>query len=87
MRRLRILTWASRPDYLRCLAQTPHELIVVSPGGREARGQKLGLLEAPVVVRQDVDGVLVGAASLTAESFVPIIEAAMLAHAVHAAAA
>jgi len=35
----------------------------------------------------DVDGVLVGAASLTAESFVPIIEAAMLAHAVHAAAA
>ena len=44
MRRLRILTWASRPDYLRCLAQTPHELIVVSPGGREARGQKLDVI-------------------------------------------
>lgn len=34
MRRLRILTWATRPDYLRCLAQTLHELIAVSPGER-----------------------------------------------------
>jgi len=38
MRRLRIFTWATRPDYLRCLAQTPHELIVVSPGGRAEHG-------------------------------------------------
>ena len=29
MRRLRILTWATRPDYLRCLAQTSHEFLVV----------------------------------------------------------
>jgi hypothetical protein len=32
MRRLRILTWATRPDYLHSLAHTSHELIVVSPG-------------------------------------------------------
>jgi hypothetical protein len=38
MHRLRILTWAIRPDYLRCLAQTSHELIIVSPGGRAADG-------------------------------------------------
>jgi len=38
MRRLRIFTWATRPDYLRCLAQTPHELVVVSPGGRAEHG-------------------------------------------------
>ena len=31
MRRLRILTWATRPDYLHCLAHTGHELLVVSP--------------------------------------------------------
>jgi hypothetical protein len=40
MRRLRILTWATRPDYLRSLAQTAHELVVVSPGeGRSAHGE------------------------------------------------
>lgn len=40
MRRLRILTWATRPDYLRSLAQTSHELLVVSPGeGRSAHGE------------------------------------------------
>src|SRR5260221_9008274 len=38
MRRLRILTWSTRPDYLRCLAQTSHELVVVSPGGRAEHG-------------------------------------------------
>ncbi|HUQ26586.1 MAG TPA: glycosyltransferase [Burkholderiales bacterium] len=39
MRRLRILTWATRLDYLRCLAQTSHELIVVSSGqGRPDHG-------------------------------------------------
>lgn len=32
MRRLRILTWATRPDYLRLLAHTGHEWLVVSPG-------------------------------------------------------
>src|SRR5262245_41477989 len=30
MRRLRILTWATRPDYLHCLAHTGQELLVVS---------------------------------------------------------
>lgn len=29
MRRLRILTWATRPEYLRCLAQTPHDFVVL----------------------------------------------------------
>src|SRR6185503_16256085 len=29
MRRLRILTWATRPEYLRCLAQTPHDFLVL----------------------------------------------------------
>ena len=38
MRRLRILTWATRPDYLRCLAQTSHELLVVSSRGRSEHG-------------------------------------------------
>jgi hypothetical protein len=57
MRRLRILTWAARPDYLRCLAQTSHELLVVgrsdhdeaAPNVRgiapdEARRQKFDLI-------------------------------------------
>jgi len=38
MRHLRILTWATRPDYLRCLAQTSHELLVISPGVRSEHG-------------------------------------------------
>jgi hypothetical protein len=42
MRRLRILTWANRPEYLRCLAHTPHELIVVTPSqGHSAQGEPL----------------------------------------------
>lgn len=60
MRRLRILTWPTRPDYLRTLARTGHELIVVGGGpGRpdhawpenvrevapeEARRQKVDML-------------------------------------------
>src|SRR3954471_4254551 len=32
MHRLRILTWATRLDYLRSLAQTSHEFLVVSSG-------------------------------------------------------
>lgn len=60
MRRLKILTWPTRPDYLRCLAQASHELVVVSPpqgrsdhgwpenvrpvGADEARRQKIDLI-------------------------------------------
>lgn len=35
MRRLRILTWATRPDYLQCLAQTQHEFLVVGRSDHE----------------------------------------------------
>ena len=41
MRRLRILTWAGRPDYLRCLAETCHELIVVAAGREPHRGDAM----------------------------------------------
>jgi hypothetical protein len=57
MRRLRILTWAARPDFLHSLAQTSHELLVVghsdhgeaAPNVRaiapdEARRQKFDLI-------------------------------------------
>lgn len=36
MRRLRILTWATRPEYLQCLAQTPHEFLVVGLSDHDA---------------------------------------------------
>ena len=40
MRRLRILTWPTRPDYLRSLAQTGHDFLVVPPGeSRSAHGE------------------------------------------------
>lgn len=60
MRRLRILTWSTRPDYIRLLAHTGHEFLVVAPpqsrsdhgwpenvreiGVEEARRQKIDLI-------------------------------------------
>lgn len=49
MRRLRILTWATRPDYLRSLARTGHEFLVVPPGvdrsaHSELRRQRIDLI-------------------------------------------
>ncbi|MEA3194881.1 MAG: hypothetical protein QOD26_3214 [Betaproteobacteria bacterium] len=62
MRRLRILTWATRLDYLRCLAETPHELIVVSSGqGRSDHGEfppNVHAIGAEEARRQKIDLVL-----------------------------
>lgn len=59
MRRLRILTWATRLDYLRCLAETSHELIVVSSGqGRSDHGEfppNVRAIGADEARRQKVD--------------------------------
>src|SRR5690348_15999099 len=49
MRRLRILTWATRPDYLTSAAQTGHEVLVVPPAESrsahaELRRQKVDLI-------------------------------------------
>jgi hypothetical protein len=52
MRRLKILTWATRADYLRSLAHTSHELIVVSPEeGRSDHGDFPPNLRAIVKLR------------------------------------
>jgi hypothetical protein len=61
MRRLRILTWSTRPDYLRCLAQTSHELVVVSPPqGRSDHGwpENVRLVDVEEARRQKVDLIL-----------------------------
>src|SRR5258706_343577 len=61
MRRLRILTWATRPDYLRSLAQAPHELLVVSPGARSEHGDfppNVHSVSAEEARRQKVDLIL-----------------------------
>lgn len=62
MRRLRILTWATRLDYLRCLAQAGHELIVVSAEhGRSDHGDlpdNVQLIAAEEARRQRIDLIL-----------------------------
>lgn len=62
MRRLRILTWPTRPDYLRCLAQTSHELVVVSPAqGRSDHGDypaNVRAVSAEEARRQKIDLIL-----------------------------
>jgi glycosyltransferase involved in cell wall biosynthesis len=61
MRRLRILTWSTRPDYLRCLAQTSHELVVVSPRGRPEHGDfppNVHVVGAAEARRQKLDLIL-----------------------------
>ena len=59
MRRLRILTWATRPEYLRCLAQTGHELLVVTPSqARSDHGEppaNVHLLAPDEARRQKID--------------------------------
>jgi len=62
MRSLKILTWAARPDYLRSLAHTSHELMVVSSAqGHSGHGDfppNVRAVDAREARRQKIDLIL-----------------------------
>lgn len=61
MRRLRILTWATRAEYLASLAHTSHEFLVVTPGqcrSDHAAAANLHAIEPDEARRQKIDLIL-----------------------------
>jgi hypothetical protein len=58
MRRLRILTWATRPEYLRSLAQTPHDFLVVGHSDHGGLPPKFHPVAPEEARRQKVDLIL-----------------------------
>ena len=58
MRRLRILTWAARPEYLRGLAQTSHELLVVGRSDHDEAAPHVRAVAPEEARRQKFDVIL-----------------------------
>jgi glycosyltransferase involved in cell wall biosynthesis len=58
VRRLRILTWATRPDFLRCLAQTSHELLVVGRSDHDEAAPNVHAVALEEARRQKIDLIL-----------------------------